>query len=566
MSGTLNYVDYSIPGLTQQLNNLLLQSNTWQDLLTSSTGEIAINWWVCIANLILYYVERTSEEMYIGTAQKASSVVNLVQLLGYVPYRNVSASSINSGGSGFTFTLPTAHSTNVFIPAQTVITSIAGYYYNTTQNNVILAGQTSTTVAVIEGQWFSNTYTSSGLANQTFLVNNTEVENSNLNVVVNGTTWTPVTTFIGTSPTSQVYNLIPNINGTLTIEFGNGVFGAIPGTGQSIIINYLQSDGVNGNIYGGGVTLSLQSTIYDATGTAVTGITVTNSAGILGGANAETVSQIKVNGPQVFATGQRAVTKSDFKAILNNYPGIVTSNVWGENDLTPPVYANMNKIFISMVLQNWQLPTSQFLTTLGTYLYNQSVPCVTYSFTAAQIVQVMPYISMYVLSGYSLSSVQSAVNTAFQNSFLLGTTSQLGVNIRYADVISLVQSVVGIDYVYLTLTVYQPLTASFSSSHDWGCLAPLTPITPGTIKLYTNAGVLIAQDGGGGGWVSMKSGYTVTTNGIGYNSGSIEANITPTQTSAPYITYQQAQNGDLVVGKNQILEYYNMNTVALSYG
>ena len=559
MSGTLNYVDYSIQGLTTQLNNLLLESNTWQDVLTSSTGEIAINWWVCIANLILYYVERTAEEMYISTAQKESSVLNLVQLLGYVPYRNVSAQG------NMTLTLPGIHSSSVFIPAQTGIESIAGYFYQVAQDSVILQGQTTVVVPVIQGQWLTNTYASNGNANQTYLINNTEVENSNLIVTVNNAVWTPVSTFIGATPSSTVYNLISNINGTLTIQFGNGIFGLIPETGQSIVINFLQSDGVNGNIYGSGVDLSLISNVYDALGVQVTGITVTNTAPIIGGANAETVDQIKINGPQVFATGQRAITKADFRAIIGNYPGVTTSNVWGENDLNPPNYNAFNTIYISTVLQNWQAPTTQFNLNLGNFLYNYSSLTVKYSFIAPQIIQVMPYISMYVLQGASLSAVQSAVNTAFSNSFLLGTTAQLGVNVRYADVITAVNSVPGIDYVYLTLAVYLPLTASFTSAYNFGQIAPLLNIKPGTAKVYSNAGILLGVDNGFGGWTTIASGDTLTGN-INYTTGVINLNVSPTQASAPYVVYQQDENGDLVVGKNQILEYHSMITQVLQYG
>ena len=552
----LDYVSYSIPDIIQAIDNILLQTNVFIDVLPSSSGQILVSWLASVTNVLLYYIERTAEEMYIQTAQKDSSVLNLVSILGYIPYRNVSA----TGSMNFTLSAPSL--VNIYLPAKTVIQSIGGYYYSIAQSSVILAGVTTIAVPVVQGQWFSNVYTSTGNANQTYLINNTQIENSNLTITVNGVIWTPVSTFVGVVPSSQVYKLISNIDGTLTIEFGNGVFGKIPTTGQSIVVSYLQSDGANGNIFGPGVTLKLISTISDANSNPVTNLMVTNSAAIIGGANSETTDQVRINAPQVFATGQRAITKSDFKAILNNYPGVETSNVWGENDLSSPNYSAFNTIFISTVLQNWQSPTTAFNTILGQYLYNYSSITVKYSFTAPQIVQVMPYISIYALAGQSLSAIQSSVNGAFQNAFLLGITSILGQNIRYADVISQINAVSGVDYIYLTLAVYLPLVASGS---NWISTAPLLNITASTVKLYTSTGLLIAQDNGVGGWTSVKSGYSISGS-VNYTTGAITSTISPTQASAPYITYQQNQNGDLVVGLNQILQYFSMNTQVLTYG
>jgi hypothetical protein len=562
----LNYVNYEIPAIISQIDNILLQSALWQDILPSSTGQILVSFIASLTNMLLYYIERTAEEMYINTAQRASSVNNLVAVLDYTPSRNISATGT------FTLALSSPHSTNVYFPAQTAIQTTSGYFYNVTQSSVLIAGQTSLTVNVVEGQWFSNTYASNGLANQNYVINNTQVENTNYSVVVNGVLWTPITTWINSTTTSQVYKVLSNINGTLTIQFGNGVFGAIPSINQSIVISYLQSDGAVGNIYGTSVGANLYSIVYDATGTVVSGITISSNSQILGGANAESASQISYLAPQVFQTGQRAITPADFSAILNNYPGVGSANVWGENQLNPPNYNAFNTIFISTIIgtyesySGWQIPTTVFNTGLGNFLYTQSIPCVKYSFTAPEIVQVMPYVSLYCLNGYSLSAIQANVNTAFQNSYLLGTTANLGQNSRFADVSALLSDIQGLDYFYLSLAVYQPLTASFSSSHDWGTIVPVTPITSGTIKLYTNSGTLIAQDGGGGGWISMKSGYSFSTTGIGYNSGSVEVNITPTQSATPYITYQTAQSGDIIVSRSQILQYYQMVTNVLQYG
>jgi len=527
--------------------------------MASGTGELLINFLVSLTNMQMYYIERTAEEMYLPTAQKDSSINNLVALLSYVPARDVSATG------SVVVTNSVVDANNIYFPAQTPLLTPTGFYYNVSQSSVLLAGQSSVNIPVVEGQWFTNTYTANGLPNQSYIINNDNVENTNYSVLVNGTPWISITSWVNTTPTSTVYRLLDNFNGTLTVQFGNGVFGAIPASGQPIIITYLQSSGANGNLFTINIPMIFPNPIYDSVANPVTTLTATNVNPIIGGGNAETSAQTAYLAPQVFQAGQRAITKTDFRAIIGNYPGVATVNVWGENDLNPPNYSAFNTVFISTVLQNWESPNNTFNTALGNYLQNFSSLTVKYSFAAPQIIQVMPYVSLYVNQGYSLSAIQAAVNLVFQNEFLLGTSTLLGQNVRYADVYADMTATPGLDYSYLTLTVYLPLVASFYSTFNWGQIAPLLNIVPGTVQLYTNSATLIAVDNGSGGWTSVESGYTITGSVNYSTTGSIKVDITPSQASTPYITYQQNQNGDLVVGLNQILQYYGMTTNVLQY-
>ena len=83
--------------------------------------------------------------------------------------------------------------------------------------------------------------------------------------------------------------------------------------------------GLSGNVYvtpptSGGITV-LNSSLYDSQGNLQTA-TVVNTTVFLGGENAETTAEIKAKAPQVFATGDRAVTPADFQALILNFPGV----------------------------------------------------------------------------------------------------------------------------------------------------------------------------------------------------------------------------------------------------
>jgi hypothetical protein len=107
-------------------------------------------------------------------------------------------------------------------------------------------------IPIIQGKWSGASRTGTGLPLQTYSVQsqgNSDVENFNIEVLVNGEYW---------SLKKHIYEMLPDekacvartgFNGGLDIIFGNGGFGAIPEVSAIISIFHIQSDGSEGNIY-----------------------------------------------------------------------------------------------------------------------------------------------------------------------------------------------------------------------------------------------------------------------------------------------------------------------------
>jgi hypothetical protein len=554
----LNYVLYAYLDLLEQIQNVLKQSSQWKDLLESSTGTVLIEFYCYIANVILYYVERTAEELYLPTAQRKSSLVNLVSLLNYIPKRKISAIG------NVTFSLSSPATVNITIPAKTKVQTSTGYYYSTIYPATIFVGQSSVTVSVIQGYWVPLSYVSDGSINQTYQIFDTDVENNNLNVLIDSVSWSAVSSFISSVNNSLVYRLTHNLDDTLTIVFGDNVTGQAPGNGSDISISYLRSDGLLGNVYSAAIINTIVDTITDVEGTTVTTISVTNASPILGGADAETIEEIRDRAPKVFSTGDRFVTKADGIAILNDYPSVASSNVWGEAENTPPNYTEYNQVTLSLILQNWTLPSTDFKTTLSTYLYTKAPLTIRFSYLDPTVVQVIPLVTLYVSQGYSLSSIQSAVETVLGEQFKLGTKSLIGTNIRFATVISAIQAIPGIAWCHLTLQAMKQMTYHLTSGNDYGGTLDLLPIKAATAKIYVGS-TLYAIDDGVGGWTSSTSG-TVVTGSINYTTGAVIINFAPDVATNSVVTvrYQQNNEGDLEVTKSQILQY-NSSVQTLSY-
>ena len=554
----LNYVDYDYDNLLTQLQQRLALQGAWKDMYRSSTGSMLMELFAAVGTIVLYYVERRAEESYIATAQNYSSIVNLARLLNYIPARNVSSTGT------LRFSLAAPHTKMVFIPKYTKAATAEGYEFLVSADGVIMPGQTYVDVGGVQGEKKVVSQTSSGSTSQEYNINDVEIENTNIIVTVNSVVWTEVTSFINSINTSTNYVIRPELDGTVTIVFGNNVFGASPALGQNIDITYIRSDGLIGNVYATGLITTISSTIYDEDGATQT-VSVTNTTNFLGGDNAETKEEIRVNAPQVFATGDRAVTKSDYIAILNAYPGVADSNAWGEAEEPSPDYDHYNQVKLVVLLQDWALPDTAFKDVLSTYLYTKSLMTVRYTYVDPTILDVIPTIILKVVVGNQLSYVQSLVETAIGTLFVLGSTTKLGVSKRLGDIYEVVENVPGVSYSHIVYKIRKELLAAYDSTYDFSETADVLPVLASGVELYIDS-TLIAADDGAGNWVDSGSTYTVT-GALNYVTGLIGANISPAPTggSTVYIRYQQDQLGDIVVDKEQICRWIENDYISIGY-
>jgi hypothetical protein len=406
----------------------------------------------------------------------------------------------------------------------------------------------------IQGISVSVDYTSAGGASQEYIITDTAVENSNLVSTVNNIPWTVVDSFINSTTTSTHYMLRTELDGSLAIVFGDGVFGKSPAMGDSINLTYIRSAGLAGNAYSTDLITVVGSTIYDQAGVARS-VTVTNTSTFLGGDDAETIEDIRTNAPHVFATGDRYVTKEDFIAGVGAYPSVGDVNVWGEAEEVAPNYDNFNQVKICVILQNWILPDDVFKQALSTYLYTKSLMTVRYSYVAPVILEVIPSLSIKASPRTSLSFLQAQIDAALASRFVLGTTTQLGTDVYHSDIVASIEGVAGVVYSHATLKIRKQLLSSYNSTYDWSQTMDIVPLALGGVELYIDD-TRIASDDGAGSWTASSSSYAVTGY-IDYTTGLVGANISPAPAifSNVYCRYQPNQAGDIIVGLNQICRY-----------
>ena len=557
----LNYVNYDYLDLKQGLIDRLKINGAWLDTYESSTGTMIIEFYAYVANLLLHYAERRAEEGYIKTAQNRSSILNLVNLINYTPRRKVSATG------SLQFTLGEDTTKIVYIPKYTECETADGTKYVTARDSSIVPPNLSVVVEGLQGQKVEAEYTSDGSADQTFAINDTAVENTEYSVFVNGTEWTEVTTFLSSEPASQHYRVEHLLDDNLELSFGNGVRGLIPTNGQAIVFRYVRSDGLVGNVYQIDLIQQLNSVIFDEDSAEID-VTVTNSTSFTAGDDEEDKEYIREQAPQVFQTGDRAVTKLDFKTILRNYPSVADANAWGEAEENAPNYDMFNRAKLVVILENWEHPTDSFKQTLGDYLHALSMLTVKYEFVQAVVLQIIPTLDVLVNPGYSLSATAAEIEVALATQFALGSTSRLGTSINYSNIVNLIDSLDSVNHHHLVLQIAKTLESG--GGYDWSTTLEGAPhIKRGTAVVYAQTGGrtdhVMAVDDEAGNFTDASSSYTVTGD-INYDTGAVGIDFDPdTNISGVYIRYQQNSLGDIDITANEICQLNDVDITEIGY-
>jgi hypothetical protein len=559
MANLLSYCTYDFADLVLQIQNRLKNKEAWLDTYRSGTGEMLIEFLAYVLNLGLFYTERRAEESYILTAKNVSSIRNLVALLNYQPKRKTSATG------NLTFSILSILTKSVYIPKYTECQTSDGLKFITNESAAIGKGQLSVSISSVQGELIQKEITSDGSTDQEYLINDTNVENSastinpTLRVIISGTEWTKVDSFIYSSSVDKHFRVITEMEGTASIKFGDDVNGKSPGSGSVITIQYVKSSGLAGNVTYTGKITAITSTIYDEDGAIVSNVSVDNLGSFLGGDDEEDIEEIRYEAPRVFKTGDRAVTKEDFISILENYPGVADANVWGENEevaaAVPPVsadYEMLNKVKMCVILQEWEDLDDDFKETLSDYIYNKSMLTVKYEFITPVYLLVIPTLIVKVTTGYSISQTGTDISGVLEDQFKLGDTTKLGAIIKYSKVISAIQDLDGVAYCSMTLEIKKVLSSTYDSIHDFGATLDALPIKPETVRLFIGtASAPVATD------VSNLAGTvgTFTASGISgtinYTTGVLTIYISPTPSSA-HVRYQQDQNSNIVPGFSEI--------------
>ena len=282
----------------------------YNDFGQSSTGMLLTHMTAYGLSQLSWYLDRAANDCFLETARTLSTVTKLARQIGYKP----AAATASTVDLTLTFAATAAPSV---ISAGFRFNGPSNLVFTATSDVIVPAGSTSATVNVSEGVVKTVNFTGTGLASQTYTLNGVPAEsflaNTSVRVWVNGLEWTEqdFITFEATNQFDVSYTTSPPVVG-----FGDGFAGNIPPLGAAIQVKYRVVNGAGGNVQSGTITSAIDT--FLVAGNPVT-LTVSNAQGSSGGANPETVSEIKVNAPRYYLSRGAAITQSDYIALTEAF-------------------------------------------------------------------------------------------------------------------------------------------------------------------------------------------------------------------------------------------------------
>lgn len=428
-----DFSDYDFEGST--LSMLL-------DVLAYNTYYTAYN-----ANMVV-------NESFLDSATLRDNVVALAKQLGYTPRSAIAPTAVVTITANLTNNAGNLPGT-VYLKRGNVAFSIVEnkIYQFVLPDDVsatLLPGQSIVfpNVKIYEGNFISNTYTVTDTKQFTVDIANQNIDTTSIRVRVfenantsSFDTYVASDNILTVTPTSLNYFVNEIEDENYRITFGDGVFGRKLQVGEVVEISYIVT---NGSFTNGASTFTYNGIITDING--VTSFT-TNISSVFtvsrafGGADIESIESIKRNAPALYGTQNRAVTSSDYEAIIRRiYPAASDIITFGGENAVPPEYG---KVKVAIKPRNATNLSSYSKKIITDELRKFSVGSVTPEIIDPSILYVELYSNIfYNQSETTLTAedIKSKVISNVQKYIDKSDTEKFGGKFRYSKYIGVIDS------------------------------------------------------------------------------------------------------------------------------
>ena len=332
-----------------------------------------------ILDLLSYYTHYqgiynnfTASELFLDTAQKRSSVVSHAKSLGYVPHSKTSPKLI----ANLTFN---SLNTNTLPRGSRFLARVGNRSYNFTNLDPVTLtvineengfGRSATNVELQEGEIKSFSFVvPSSDSNQKYRIDDENIDTKTIRVqVYNSVTdnsgvddvWSEANNYTEIKSTTNAFFVEEDFDGVYSIRFGDGVIGRKLNAGNLINVSYLQTNGSKANGVGKNDSETSRALFYNSNTT----VEVVSAAS--GGSERESISSVRFNSPKSFSAQNRAVTTSDFEALVsNNFSGFRSVYCYGGEDADPPEFG---KVFITLKPNSGTIITDSLKNSIKSFL------------------------------------------------------------------------------------------------------------------------------------------------------------------------------------------------------
>lgn len=436
-----------------------------------SNLSVIINLLAYNSYITAYNTNMVVNETFIDSATLRENVVSLARNIGYVPRsKRAAKATVDFFVTGISTTTDTIS----FQPGVVANGSVSdvNFIFSLPEKVTVAAdsGTSYGTLEIYQGQYLENSWTvNNSQPNQRYIIPNDSVDTSTLRIRVKNTSTDTTSTeyqlvdnILGITSTSNIYLIQETTDEKYEILFGDGIFGKKLQSGNVITASYIKTNGKEGN---GVSDFRFAGTIFDENNANITSFSVDLTAQVPSenGDEIEPVESVKYYAPRLYSSQHRAVTASDYEAILPTlYPNIESVSAYGGEDLNPPQYG---RVFIAAKPRNGSFLSDFTKKQLLQSLKNYSVAGIVPQFEDLKYLYVE--IDSYVYYNTNFvgdpNSLKTDVVSAITSYSRSSEMNQFGGRFKYSKTCSLIDNVnTAITSNITTVRIRRDLVASIS--------------------------------------------------------------------------------------------------------
>lgn len=441
----------------------------WSDHLSSDFGVVLLELFAGIADMFRFYQNVTAVEAFPATARLRESLFRHAKWFGYLP------KPAGAARTTLQFTVKNPALGAVVPMGTQVSTEDGSIVFETVDTLTIPPGQVSGTIGAVHAHLVRDEVVgvSTGEKNQRFALRQKPLvvlptddvasELPYVRVWVNGQEWQQVRSFAWASELGgaedRVFKVEIEPDDTAYIVFGDGTFGEVPQEGAQIVASYYVGGGPEGNV-GQGVLTKLITPVANIA-------SVVNTEPATGGYPAESEEELRKHIPSQVVTRGRAVTRDDYKRLLEAFGEVANVNVYHPRDNVVEVY---------VLPQGGGLPSDELKQKLANYLDNIRMITEDVRILDPVLVPVDITVKIWVIQGEDTTEVASKVYEVLRDHLSLPEFARrLYPSDLYSLISSNVPQVVKIDV--------DVLDRAGGSDVEAIICEPNEVIVPGTIKV-----------------------------------------------------------------------------------
>ncbi len=301
-------------------------------------------------------------ESFLDSATLRENVVSLARNIGYVPRsRNAAKATVSftvdvQGTETSTMILKKGlvcvgdieNTSYIFSILDDIQAPTEDISFVQSGNTINARRATFNNIEIYQGTFLTKQFIFDGSLDQKFILNNSFIDTSSIKVYIKkenevglGIEYTPVDNIINVNKDSLIYLLQEVQDEKYELLFGDGLIGRKLESGEIITVNYITTDGRDGN---GAAFFSFSGVITDDVGSVLSPqpFTVTTQSSAQNGSDIESINSIKYYAPRIYSAQNRAVTGRDYESIIKKiYSDAESVSVVGGEELDPPEFGTV---------------------------------------------------------------------------------------------------------------------------------------------------------------------------------------------------------------------------------